>query len=384
MYDRVLYDKIAQNGRPIPNGMDHPGIIDMFEKGENWRRFSYYDDIPRFSPEKIALTHECDSGVYPLCIREPRVINPYTLNALIQSVGDRTLSLIRSGGIKLCWFVEKEAPKDVSQIFDIDKVMKDWNISNYAIFTNLSFHNLNYFSKRAYPSVSHELEVGIIQKNEIVMDCVREPKRFNVFMHTDNIYDWRLLFLNLLNRAGVIQHSILSFKHSARMIDTKSIDSAEINTYLERNESAIRSALSKYGYGYLGYDDVFANSSFSIVIEAYLDHVSVVNYPFITEKTMWAIVMGQPFIISGQAHSLPYLRERGYRTFSPHIDESYDRIENDLLRIKTVTAEIARINAMPPEEYKTLLQRIEPIVAHNIAQTHRNIETYYRRIFART
>ena len=384
MYDRVLYDRITQDGRPIPNGMDHPRIIDIFIKNGDWLKYSFLNPEPRFPTDRMALTHECDSGVYPICIREASVINSFTINALLLTAGDRTLSLIRSGGIKLCWFIEKEPPKDAAKILEIEMVMKDWNISNYAIFTNLPFDTLTRFiSKRVYPSVGHELDVAIKQ-NELVTDHVREPKRFNVFAHTDNIYDWRLFILDLLNRAGVIQHSILSFKHSASMIDTKSINNQEIEDYLKHNESTIRTALTKHAYGYVGYPDVFVNSSFSIVIEAYLNYDTVVNYPFITEKTMRPIAIGQPFMIYGQAHSLPYLHERGYRTFHPHIDESYDRIENDLLRLKTVTAEIARISAMPPNEFETLLRKIKPIVEHNIAQTHRNIDQYWTRIFART
>jgi hypothetical protein len=381
MYDRVLYDRFAQDGRPIPNGMDHPRIIDMFENGKDWNIYSYLNLIPNFPPDKVALTHEYSSGVYPICIREPSIINSFTLNTLLYIAGDRTISLIRSGDIKLCWFIEKEPPKNVYQILEIDTVMKDWNISNYAIFCNIPF---KFSSDHMFPSVSHEIEIKLTEKH--INDVVRLPKRFNIFMNSVNLYDWRLLCLDLLYRAKIIKNSIFSFDDSISMgmSNTNSIKSDEINTYLRLNEHSIRGTLSKYGYGFLDRHNVLENSAFSIVIEAYLNYDTVVNYPFITEKTMRPIAIGQPFMIYGQAHSLPYLHERGYRTFHPHIDESYDRIENDLLRLKTVTAEIARISAMPPNEFETLLRKIKPIVEHNIAQTKRNIDTYWTRIFART
>lgn len=57
---------------------------------------------------------------------------------------------------------------------------------------------------------------------------------------------------------------------------------------------------------------------------------------FITEKTFRPIMAKHPFIIAGRPHILKHLRDIGYKTFSPFIDESYDDIEDDELRLQRI------------------------------------------------
>ena len=69
-------------------------------------------------------------------------------------------------------------------------------------------------------------------------------------------------------------------------------------------------------------DYLFTDSYWNIVMETYLDATDGV---FLTEKTFKPIKYGQPFIILGTVNSLTHLKEQGYKTFSPWIDESYDK-----------------------------------------------------------
>ena len=48
------------------------------------------------------------------------------------------------------------------------------------------------------------------------------------------------------------------------------------------------------------------------------------NFFFITEKTIKPIRAGIPFVIVGCRHYLKKLKQLGFKTFSPYIDESYD------------------------------------------------------------
>ncbi len=52
------------------------------------------------------------------------------------------------------------------------------------------------------------------------------------------------------------------------------------------------------------------------------------NKSFLTEKVSRSIVMGNPFIILGDANSLSELHRMGFKTFDKWIDESYDSILN--------------------------------------------------------
>jgi len=53
------------------------------------------------------------------------------------------------------------------------------------------------------------------------------------------------------------------------------------------------------------------------------------NYHYITEKTTKAIITKTPFLIVSTPGYLLFLRDMGFKTFSPYIDESYD-LEQDL------------------------------------------------------
>jgi hypothetical protein len=59
------------------------------------------------------------------------------------------------------------------------------------------------------------------------------------------------------------------------------------------------------------------------------------------------------------------LKECGYQTFHPYIDESYDNIEDDELRYQAVIQEINRLCAQTDEEWITWQNNIKSIVEHN-------------------
>jgi hypothetical protein len=56
------------------------------------------------------------------------------------------------------------------------------------------------------------------------------------------------------------------------------------------------------------------------------------------------------------------LRDRGYKTFSPFIDESYDEIENDKLRLQAVAEEVNRLSKSDLVEFT---HQVKDIIEHN-------------------
>jgi hypothetical protein len=97
---------------------------------------------------------------------------------------------------------------------------------------------------------------------------------------------------------------------------------------------------------------------------------------FFTEKTMKNFWLGKPFILFSGAGSLAYLRSRGYQTFSPYINEQYDEIENDYLRLEMIKLEIDRLACMSMDELKKLYSDMRHIFIHNRNQTIKNLEQY--------
>ena len=59
------------------------------------------------------------------------------------------------------------------------------------------------------------------------------------------------------------------------------------------------------------------------------------------------------------------LRERGYLTFDGIIDESYDSIEDDTLRLLAISKELDRISKLNEEELDNFRTKVKPIVEYN-------------------
>ena len=85
----------------------------------------------------------------------------------------------------------------------------------------------------------------------------------------------------------------------------------------------------------------------------------------LTEKTFKAIALEMPFILVAPAGSLAYLREYGFKTFSPYIDETYDTIKDDIGRIEAVTQVLSEIQARSAAEKLELWQNLLPRVEYN-------------------
>jgi hypothetical protein len=126
--------------------------------------------------------------------------------------------------------------------------------------------------------------------------------------------------------------------------------------------------VERYGIsGSIGYTDSLATSAtyyhrYFLEIATETDSK---NPYWITEKTLRPIAFGKPFILFSGQHALHHLRDLGFQTFSPWIDESYDLIENQFDRFDAITKEIDRIAAMSYDQLKYIAKDINDILIHN-------------------
>jgi len=133
--------------------------------------------------------------------------------------------------------------------------------------------------------------------------------------------------------------------------------------YLDTNQLSINRVQ-------LHYDDIDANltaklykdTAFSVVNETYFfENIG----RFLSEKTFKPISYHHPFILIGKPFSLELLRELGYKTFEPFIDESYDKEVDDAKRMRLILQEIERLCSMNDDEVKTFLKNVEHITDYN-------------------
>jgi hypothetical protein len=107
---------------------------------------------------------------------------------------------------------------------------------------------------------------------------------------------------------------------------------------------------------------LYQNTYFSVVSETFF-----FNGPgrFFSEKTFKPIAFMHPFILMSQPYSLQILRDLGYKTFHPYIDERYDTETNDVVRLKMILNEVERLSSFSDTELETFIDIVKPITKHN-------------------
>ena len=111
---------------------------------------------------------------------------------------------------------------------------------------------------------------------------------------------------------------------------------------------------------------LYLNSYFNIVTETDFDmDWKDIQITHITEKTIKPIHMLHPFIIVEPYKTLEVLRDYGFKTFSPFIDESYDECKDADKRMKLIKKEILRLTSMDMEELDRWYWSMFEILNHN-------------------
>ena len=112
--------------------------------------------------------------------------------------------------------------------------------------------------------------------------------------------------------------------------------------------------------------NLYRDTLVSVVSETTFYHGNGMNEArFLSEKIFKPIAVGHPFIFVTVPKSLELLRELGYKTFHPIIDESYDDEFDDCERIKKIIKEIERISNFSHKEIKNFCKEAKAICVHN-------------------
>ncbi len=122
---------------------------------------------------------------------------------------------------------------------------------------------------------------------------------------------------------------------------------------------------------------LFKNNSRSL-LESSIDIVNETWFTddscrFFSEKTLRPLVTLRPFILIGCPFSLQRLRELGYKTFHPMINEEYDSIAAPILRMDALLGEIERLANMSKPELEALYLSLQEILRHNYFHTLRDM-----------
>ena len=103
---------------------------------------------------------------------------------------------------------------------------------------------------------------------------------------------------------------------------------------------------------------VYEASLLSIITET---HPQIDQF-FITEKTGKAFAAGRIFLLQGGPGYLRHLRELGFKTFAPYVNETYDTFSSITARNAAIVAELKRLST---EDLPALYRALLPVLEHN-------------------
>jgi hypothetical protein len=89
------------------------------------------------------------------------------------------------------------------------------------------------------------------------------------------------------------------------------------------------------------------------------------NAIFPTEKIFKPMLHGQVFLLAGAPGFLKQLREYGFKTFSPYIDETYDDIDDPVERGIELVRILKGIVTLSEDAFATLLDHCQETIQHN-------------------
>lgn len=109
------------------------------------------------------------------------------------------------------------------------------------------------------------------------------------------------------------------------------------------------------------YDAIDHNqTAISVVLETVFD-----SRIHLTEKTLRPLACGHPFILAAGPGSLALLKQYGFKTFSPYIDETYDTVQDNDLRLEQIFKEMKRIQQLSAYEKSQLINQCNSIAEFN-------------------
>jgi len=219
------------------------------------------------------------------------------------------------------------------------------------------------------------------------------PKEKTYLCFNRTLRPHRLILLSLLLKENLVDAGFYSFFHNNIIDDNlytqfvgthevyfdkqlldeakksyiDNLDRLPLRLNIEQSQNKISLDHDDYRY--------FENSLLSLVTETFYFEEAVKDNCghkikfndgiFFTDKIFKPISMCHPFILVSRPHMLKSLRQLGYKTFSPFINEEYDDIEHNGERLVAIVDELNRIHNLSEEEKKEWIINVLPIAIHN-------------------
>ena len=193
---------------------------------------------------------------------------------------------------------------------------------------------------------------------------------FNRIINNDRSY--RIYFVSLLNEHGLLPHGQVSFNVTDNLFDDWRDEVTDPNTKLSLHaQQHAEQHLTDINKLVIDRPELPGSASADIPrdVDAFWHIVTETVFYYdklhLTEKIFKPIVSKQPFMLLAAPGNLAYLKSYGFKTFDSVIDESYDTIQDNDLRIEAVVRQLHWYCNLTPGEKTDVIKQLEPIIDYN-------------------
>jgi hypothetical protein len=261
---------------------------------------------------------------------------------------------------------------DVSEddIILIKKLLKKYDIPDRKLVyihnsfgIDIPFKNYKFDWHLSAKSIETQKlkEENLLNENSIF----NKPNKFHFPIRRFREYRIKLLEQLFLYDENFIKNNAISYDLNCENNKDGIIKRLDerFEKYLQKNEKKIvdvDGVESISGYR-AEYKEPYQSSYITIVSETIFKE----KYNYISEKTWKPIAHQHPFIIVGVCGLLKYLKELGFKTFHPYIDESYDDEIDTEKRFKMIVDEIKRLDTLTIEQFDDMIKFLNESLEHN-------------------
>lgn len=253
------------------------------------------------------------------------------------------------------WFGNSEYKNKIKTLYS------NWSLTQKS----LEFNDIITQKNTSFKSFQNTCSV--VLRKDINFEKIRP---FKFLMFNRRLRPHRIFSILEFYKRGILEEFLISYDF--KKMQTFFLDYGNIKNHFENKN--IKELLNLYHKLYnsepkrtIDYDDLenvwgFNFETKTPYLNTYIHIVSETNFfedgGYFSEKTWKPIGHLQPFIFLGSYGSLKQLKNLGFKTFSPFINESYDDEENNEKRFTMIIEEIDRISKIDTkiihEWYKTI------------------------------
>lgn len=374
---KLLYDKIDSVKGPLPNLNE----LSFYVNSQNEHSFqtrSIFAYLTEFTEVESSFTGaEKSDWIYPLEISCPI----YHIDNLICAGPNKRTHFwnflsprVKQGVLENRGKIVINFQEFIGRIFsdaliqEIEKSKEYKKIEGHIPFYNFYFVSPMEIDHPNFLDLCSTVvcfDDGYSLDTKVMRKSVSKPNKFICFLHNYNKTYYRYLLLDFLEKTNLLKQGLVSAKNKAIDFYT---EYEKAQTYKLNHRPTFDSS-----------DDIYNTLEIEQIQDTYLTLVvesewqyskektpyDCYDFPYVSEKTYRNFWFKKIFILIGQPYLLKDLKRKGFKTFHPFIDESYDNEENPSKRMVLALSELRKFCNKSEDEILKLYKDIDEVLEFN-------------------